>query len=126
MKQRKNMLEWVVFGVSVVAIAAVVAALLTGRHASGETPPRLEVRTGAPVAIAGSYRVPVTVENSGDRTAEGAHIEVALTSGEEIVERGELTIAFVPRGSTRNGWVTFRNDPRRFTIVARATGFNEP
>lgn len=126
MKQRKNILEWIVFGVSVVAIAAVLAALLTGGNASGDAPPLLNVRAGDPAAVAGSYRVPVTVENSGDRTAEEAHIEVVLTNGAEIVERGELTIAFVPRGSTRNGWVTFRNDPRRFTVVARATGFNEP
>jgi uncharacterized protein (TIGR02588 family) len=126
MKQRKNMLEWAVFGVSVVAIAAVLTALLTGGSNSGDTPPQLIVTVGAPAPVANSYRVPVTVENSGDRTAEDAHIEVSLTRGQETVERGELTIAFVPRGSTRTGWMTFHHDPRLFTIVARATGFNEP
>ena len=125
MKQRKNMLEWAVFGVSAVAIAAVLTALLAGIP-SGDAPPSLNVTVGAPAAVAGSYRLPVIVENRGDRTAEDAHIEVALTEGEQVMERGELTIAFVPRGSKREGWVTFRHDPRRFTIVARATGFNEP
>jgi uncharacterized protein (TIGR02588 family) len=126
MKQRKNVLEWVVFGVSAIAIAAVLTALLLGGTTSGDSPPSLKVSVGAPAAVADSYRVPVVVENTGDRTAEDAHVEVVLTDGEQVVERGELTIAFVPRGSRREGWVTFRHDPRRFTIVARATGFNEP
>ncbi len=126
MKQRKNMLEWLVFGVSAVAIAAVLTALLAGGKPTGDSPPMLKVTVGAPLVIASGYRVPVIVENSGDRTAEDAHIEVALTDGEQVVERGELTIAFVPRGSRRDGWVTFHRDPRRFTIVARAAGFNEP
>lgn len=126
MRAHKNLLEWIVFGISAVAIAAVLAVLVTTGVTSEDRPPLLQITVGAPVAIGDAHRVPVAVKNDGDATAEGVNIEVALLSGEQVVESGELMIAFVPRGSTRKGWVTFRNDPRRFTVKARASGFNEP
>jgi uncharacterized protein (TIGR02588 family) len=126
MRAHKNILEWIVFGVSAVAIAGILAMLVTMGVTSEDRPPLLRITVGAPVAIGDAHRVPVEVKNDGGATAEGVNIEVALLSGTKVVESGELTIAFVPRGSTRKGWVTFHNDPRQFAIKARASGFNEP
>lgn len=126
MKPHKNILEWIVFGISAVAIAGVLTILITTAPSSPGQPPLLQISVGTPTAAGDTHRVPVLVKNAGDQTAENAQIEVMLKSGEEVVESGELTIAFVPRGSSRKGWVTFHHDPRRFTIVARASGFNEP
>jgi uncharacterized protein (TIGR02588 family) len=40
--------------------------------------------------------------------------------------RGELTIAFLPRRATREGWVTFQQDPRAARLTARVLGYEKP
>jgi uncharacterized protein (TIGR02588 family) len=126
MNVRKNALEWTVFAVSAVLIVAVVASLVLEAARSHDTPPLLRIQTGSPTEAAGAWRVPVEVTNEGDTTAEGARIEVTLESGGETVERAELTIAFIPRKSKREGWVTFRRDPRCCQVVATASGYEKP
>ena len=66
------------------------------------------------------------VTNWGDTTAESVRIEVVLRRGEEEVERAELDLAFVPSKSEREGWVTFREDPRCCAIVTRAVSYERP
>jgi len=41
-------------------------------------------------------------------------------------EEAELNIAFLPRDSKREGWVSFRNDPRRGTLSLGAVAFEVP
>jgi uncharacterized protein (TIGR02588 family) len=126
MKVKKNALEWIVFAVSALLIAGVVASLVLETVRSNEHPPHLRIRIGEAVEAAGAFRLPVEVVNEGDITAEQARIEVILESDGEALERAELTIAFVPRKSKREGWVTFRRDPRCCEVVARAAGFEKP
>jgi uncharacterized protein (TIGR02588 family) len=126
MKAEKNALEWTVFAVSLLLIAAVVGALVLEAARSHDTPPVLRIHTGTATEAAGAWRVPVAITNEGDTTAEGARIEVTLENGGREVERAELTIAFIPRKSKREGWVTFRHDPRCCEVLARATGFENP
>lgn len=126
MNVRKNALEWTVFAVSILLIAAVVAALILEAAQSHETPPLLRISTGPATQAGSHWRVPVEVVNEGDITAEQTRIEVTLESGGREVERAELTIAFIPRKSKREGWVTFRENPRCCEVIARATGFEKP
>jgi uncharacterized protein (TIGR02588 family) len=126
MKAEKNALEWTVFAISLLLIAAVVGALILEAARSHDTPPVLRIHTGVATEALGSWRVPVEVVNEGDTTAEQTHIEVTLEEAGREVERAELTIAFIPRKSKREGWVTFRRDPRCCEVVARATGFENP
>lgn len=126
MRINKNPLEWTVFGISVLLIAGVAGVLV---HASRlpEAPPELRVSTGPATRLPnGAYQVAVTVFNEGNETAEQARIEVVLWSGDREIERSGFTIAFVPRKSSRQGWVTFGRDPRCCTLVARAAGFERP
>jgi hypothetical protein len=41
-------------------------------------------------------------------------------------EEAELNIAFLPRDSKRDGWVSFREDPRRGTLSLGAVAFEVP
>ena len=76
---------------------------------------------------AGHFIIPVEVTNLGDQTAEGVIVELALERGGEQPEQGEFEIAFVPRGSTRQGWVAFETDPRDAQkITARVRGYEQP
>lgn len=126
MNLHKNWLEWLVFAVSAVIVIGCVAALAISGVRSGKEPPDVTVEVGAPSRGASGYRVPVRVRNDGDETAEGVTIEVAMIAGGEEVERGEFTVAFLPRKSRREGWVVFQRDPACCTLRAHPLGFEKP
>lgn len=123
---KKNVLEWSVFAASALIVLATLGYLGASALREKKTPPDLRVLVGAPGMHMGVHRVPILVRNTGASTAESVLIEVVLRRGEEEVERAELDLAFVPRQAEREGWVTFRNDPRCCAMVARAVGYETP
>lgn len=126
-KVKKNWVEWAVFGVSLVLVLFTLAYLTYDALTLGDTPPSMEVRTGAPLERPGNFIVPVTVINHGDQTAEGVIVEVVLETNGEEKERAEFDIAFLPRRATREGWVTFQTDPRTAgQIKTRVLGYEKP
>ncbi|HEY9404743.1 MAG TPA: hypothetical protein VIQ24_18955 [Pyrinomonadaceae bacterium] len=126
-KLHKNWVEWIVFAVGLALVVSALAYLIyDGATMSGD-PPSIEVRLGTPGEAAHNFIVPVTVTNHGDETAEGVSIEVLMENGESgEPARGELTIAFLPRRATREGFVTFRQDPRAARLTARVLGYEKP
>jgi uncharacterized protein (TIGR02588 family) len=126
-KLDKNWVEWAVFAVGLALVVSVLAYLIYDGATMGSDPPRIEVRLGTPGEGAHNFIVPVTVTNHGDETAEGVSIEVLMESGEGgEPARGELTIAFLPRRATREGFVTFQQDPRAARLTARVLGYEKP
>lgn len=123
---KKNALEWTVFGISAAIIAATLAVLVVSELKPGNEPPALQIELGTPSPAGDRFRVPVRVQNSGDDTAEQSRIEVELESDDGVIERAELSFAFVPRNSSREGWVVFSRDPRCCTMTARPVGYNKP
>ena len=123
----KNWLEWAVFGVGLVLVVSTLAYLVYDGATSADTPPDVEVRLGEPRPGGAGFLVPVTLVNRGGRTAGGVSVEVVLEGGGAAEpERGEFTVAFLPRGGTHEGWVSFRSDPRAGRLTARASGYGEP
>jgi uncharacterized protein (TIGR02588 family) len=123
---QKNWLEWSVFAVSLLLVAGVLAYLAYDAMTLGDRPPSIEVRLGAPEPRANAYAIPVSVTNQGDQTAEGVVVEVVLERGDEQ-EQAQFEIAFVPRGSTHKGWVTFQTDPRSADqVTGHVLGFELP
>jgi uncharacterized protein (TIGR02588 family) len=128
-KVEKNWLEWIVFGVGLALVASTLSYLIYDGATAPDTPPDIEVKVRVEGTRQGAqgFLVPVTVSNRGGRTAEGVLVEVVLEAGAaKEPERAELTLAFLPRGGTREGWVTFRADPRAGALTARALGYEEP
>ena len=125
-KIQKNWVEWVVFALGLILVSATLGYLIFAGATMGHEPPSLEVRLGTPEQRQFNFIVPVTVVNHGDETAEGVRIEVVMESGGEEKARGELDIAFVPRHATREGWVTFEQDPRASQLKARVLGYQKP
>jgi uncharacterized protein (TIGR02588 family) len=123
---RKNALEWSVFAISLCVVVAALGYLAVSALRAEKTPPDLRVFAGTPDTRAGVHRLPLLVRNLGDATAESVRIEVVLQRGGREVERAELDLAFVPRKSEREGWVTFRHDPRGCAIVSRAVSYERP
>ena len=124
-KVKKNWLEWTVFGLSALLIAAVIGFLAYESATIGDAPPDIHVQIGTPQPRSGYFAVPVEVANKGDHTAEGVQVEVVLKgSGEE--ETGNFEIQFLPRRGSREAWVTFKRDPRNGTLEARVLGYEKP
>jgi uncharacterized protein (TIGR02588 family) len=123
----KNWLEWIVFAASLVLVVSALGYLVYDVSTFGEAPPIVEFQLGTPQPQSNHFLIPVSVSNRGDETAEGVHIEVVLESGGKEQESGEFEIAFLPRHSTREGWVTFKTDPRTVEqMKARVLGFEKP
>ena len=126
-KVEKNWLEWLVFGVGLLLVVSTLSYLVYDGATAADTPPDVEVRLGEPRPGGAGFLVPVTVVNRGGQTAEGVSVEVVLEAGGAFEpERGEFTVAFLPRGGTREGWVSFRSDPRAGRLAARASGYEKP
>jgi uncharacterized protein (TIGR02588 family) len=125
-KPRKNLLEWFVFAVSACIVAAVAGYLTVSALRGEKSSPDLHVAAAAPERTHSGHRVAVSVRNTGETTAEQVRIEAVLMRADEVVERAELDIAFVPRLSEREGWVTFHNDPACCRIVTRAMSYEVP
>jgi uncharacterized protein (TIGR02588 family) len=125
-KVKKNPLEWTVFTVSLLAILATAGFLIRDAVTDRGTPPDLRIELGAPEARSGVFAVPVTVRNLGDETAEGVRVEVISEAPGRAPERAEVEMAFIPRQSQREGWVTFRHDPRQGRLTGRAVGYEKP
>ncbi len=123
----KNWLEWVVFGVGLALVASTLGFLVYDGATGGGAPPAVEVTLGEPRPTGHNFIVPVTVTNHGGQTAEGVTVEVTLEgAGGGEPERGELTVAFLPRRATREGWVAFRTDPRAGRLTPRVLGYEKP
>lgn len=128
----KHPLEWAVFALSAVLVAATVGYLAYDALRGDDAPPLLTVEVGHAEAdepragSSGPWRVPVTVSNAGHATAEGVRVEVTLEIPGSPPETADFDVAFVPRESKREGWVTFRSDPSRGRLTGRAVGYEKP
>ena len=126
-KLEKNWLEWIVFAASLVLVLSTLGYLVYDVATIGEVPPNIEVQLGQPQPQSNRFLVPLSVTNRGGETAEGVHVEVTLESGGKEQESADFEIAFLPRSSTREGWVTFKTDPRTVEqMQARVLGFEKP
>jgi uncharacterized protein (TIGR02588 family) len=126
-KLQKNWVEWIVFAFGLLLVVSTLAYLAYDAATLHDAPPSIEVLTGQPVERPHNFIVPVSLTNHGDETAEGVLVEVVLMSGGEEKERGEFTVAFLPRRSTREGWVAFQTDPRTVEQTrARVLGYEKP
>jgi uncharacterized protein (TIGR02588 family) len=121
----KNWLEWMVFWAGLALVGGVAGYLAYAATTTGRTPPRLTIAIGEPRRTAEGFAVPVTVANAGDTTAHSVTVEVRSGDGGEG-ERAEVTLAFVPHGSERRGWVTFERAPDASRLRARVLGYEEP
>lgn len=125
-KTDKNWLEWTVFAVGLVLVVATLGFLVRESLVGAGGAPDVVARLGAPKPSAGGFMVPVEVVNVGKGAAEDVQVTVILALPEGEPEEAELDIAFLPRDSRRNGWVTFRSDPGRGSLRLGPIAFEAP
>ena len=125
-KPEKNPLEWTVFAIGLVLVFATLGYLVRESLVGDGGPPEVVARLGESRPSASGYLVPVEVANSGPTTAEDVLVPIFLEMPGGKREEAELSIAFLPRDSKRNGWVSFRGDPRGGTLSLGAIAFEVP
>ncbi len=123
---KKNILEWIVFAVSLILVMGVIGYLSYDAATLGNNPPDIQVRLGASEQRTKRFVIPVTVKNAGDETAEGVRVEVKLKLDGADAETGELEFPFVPRGGQREGFVAFNSDPNAGRLETRVLGYEKP
>jgi uncharacterized protein (TIGR02588 family) len=125
-KLEKNWLEWTVFAIGLVLVTVTLGYLVRESLARGGGPPEVIARLGESRPSRSGYLVPVEVTNAGESPAEDVRVPIFLELPGDRREEAELDIAFLPRGSRRAGWVSFREDPRQGTIRLGAIAFEAP
>ena len=123
----KNALEWSVFAVSLLLVLGIVAYLSYQVYTDKPSTPDLVVEYFHDPSTNAPQRYRVVVHNLGGETAEEVQIELVVEKGGEEVENAELSIAFAPKASKREGWVNFKDDPKQGdTLVARVVSYKRP
>ena len=131
-KLQKNALEWSVFALSLLLVGATLWYLVRETLTAQESPPHIALKLGKPQLLqnlskeAPSFIVSVEATNKGWQTAEGVHIEVELQRGKEEPQTADFEIAFLPRNSSREGWVAFKGKPENINLSARVLGYEIP
>ncbi len=100
---RKNPLEWSVFGLGLVLLVVLVGYLGRLAATSGKEEATFRVRLGTPTPVEGGYRTRVTVQNESGPTTRAVKVQV---------EDAELDLDYVPRHSTREGFVLTEKPPK--------------
>ncbi|MBX0332259.1 hypothetical protein K3G39_03330 [Pontibacter sp. HSC-14F20] len=123
----KNALEWMVFGISLLLVLAILVYLSYMAYTHKSSTPDLTVAYFHDPSASAPYRYRVVVHNKGGETAEEVQVELSTESGGKEVEKAGLSIAFSPKESKREGWVNFKDDPASAdTLLARVVSYKRP
>jgi len=125
-KLEKNLLEWVVVAFGFAAVLVTLGYLGWEAAQGNGAKPDLRVELGRPAASSALFLVPVTVRNLGGGTAQDVRVTVLLERPGAEPEQVDLDIAYVPRGSHREGWAAFHTDPASGRLSGWAAAYATP
>ena len=122
---KRNPVEWIVLGVSVLAIVLLVGMLvIEGLGETTPADPQVELRTAEAHQTSHGWVIPATVRNAGEQAVEGVIIEAeGMVDGEP--ETSELDVAFLPGGSSVDISFAFSARPES-EVTVRLVGYRLP
>ena len=124
---KRNWLEWAVFGLSLLLVLTILAYLVYKTSIHETSSPDLYITYKHDPSPNSPFRYHVAVHNNGGETAEGVKIELALWQGGKEMEKSAMEIPFSPQKSMREGWVSFSEDPEKAdSVVARVVSYKRP
>jgi len=124
-RNKKNWLEWSVFGVSCLLVLATTGFLAKEAWFQEEGPPKIEVTLGEVIRNSDGVDVPVTVTNHGNEVASDLQIEVQAQSEGES-KTATFTIPYLPKRATRQGSVSFKETEPVLHLSSRVAGYSRP
>jgi uncharacterized protein (TIGR02588 family) len=125
-KPGTSVTEWVVAGISSVALLAVLSYLVVDGLSTRDGTARIIVLPLAVAVTEGGYVVEFTAANRAGKSVAAVEIKGELRNGDEVVEESSATLDYVPQESQRNGALIFRRDPEAYDLRLFASGYSEP
>ncbi|WP_048919368.1 hypothetical protein [Rufibacter radiotolerans] len=124
---KKNLLEWSVFGVSLLLILALVGYLAIKSFSYQDNPPDLKVMIIPEPGRQDQNIYRLELMNHGEQAAENIQVEVALVLQGQELETAQAMFPLAPHKSTMKAWVTFRS-PRAANqeVKVHVLGYNQP
>jgi uncharacterized protein (TIGR02588 family) len=119
--------EWIVAGLGVVFVAAILFMLVRDAFNTDDAPPTIVVAVDSTIALPRSWLVEISATNESGRTAAAVVVEGVLAdeSGAEV-ERSETTIDYLPPHSKQAMGLYFSRDPRKHRLSVRAVSYQHP
>lgn len=126
-KEKKNNLEWTVFGLGLLITLSILGYLIYKSSTFEPGTPQLFIQYFQEPGRYEPNRYHIILHNKGTETAEAIVIEMKLRRDGRELENAELEIDFCPRESVREGWVSFTVPPQQAdTILARVASYKKP
>ena len=119
-------LEWVFAVIGLILVVGVIGFLIYEIATDQGKPPDLSVKIEEIIPNSNGFLVKFALENTGDETAADVTVEGEIKKGTESLEKGDVTVDYVPSHSEKKGGMFFTEDPRSNEFKIRAKGFNEP
>jgi uncharacterized protein (TIGR02588 family) len=126
-EDKKNVLEWIVFSLSLLLISGIFGYLIYQSVIYEPGSPDLVVTFKSDPSPNNPYRFHVSVENKGQETAEEVNIELVLEKDGQELEMATLQIPYAPKESKREGWMVFSKNPEMAdTLYSRVVSYKKP
>ena len=126
-EDKKNLLEWMVFAVSLLMVFGILGYLVYQVAVYEEGSPDLHITYVHDPAPHAPHRYFLRIKNDGQETAEEVQVEMVLERGGEEMETAALTLPYLPKQSVREGWLVFSKDPATAdTLYARVISYKKP
>lgn len=125
-KSGTSVAEWIVAGVSCVALLSVLAYLVVGGLTTQDGVPRIVVLPMRTMAGNGGHVIEFSASNQGDKSVAAVEIKGELRNGEAVVEQSSVVLDYIPQNSERRGALTFTADPAGHELHLFAGGYVEP
>jgi uncharacterized protein (TIGR02588 family) len=126
--QPVSTIEKVATTVSVLLIAGLLSVLIADA-VRPNTDPAFVTRPGKLAVMPGSYRVPITVQNTGDESAKSVVLHMELMALDSILAQSDVIIDWLPGKSSRQAVGLFgRNakDGQPTEVRAEVRGYATP
>lgn len=104
---KHNLLEKITFYLGLIILLLLVSYLIFDFNKQKDLPADLEIVTSY-IPSMPHYTFKVEATNIGHETASSVHIGFDLYQKGQMVDKAILTLNYVPRESTEEGWIIFR------------------
>lgn len=121
----KNVLEWMVFGMSCLLVLGAVGYLLLTAITRKDGPADLRVGIGEISTRGDSTMATIILTNEGSKTAAAVKIHLTATYPSEERE-SDVDVDFIPRGGRREAIAVFSGTERPIQITPKVIGYVEP
>lgn len=108
--RRAGPLEIVATALSSLLLAALLGILIRDA-VHPHSPPAFATHPGAVAMAGGSYRVPVSVRNSGDDAAKGVVVHLELVASDSVLAQSDLTVDWLPGNTSKEVVGLFTRPP---------------